>query len=326
MGSRLHGDFGHYRWYANEDRGNAKFSVAVDASAVSATDEERYKVALEAGQRLARAKIFLHGWQLGRAYQVALPPRPQSIPTSIIRVNVLRALYRLYEAGFSDEDICVDIEGVALEFGVQGTLVHRAIDYLMENDLVRSGGTIGRSSQNGFVFITASGVDTVESETLPVETFLRSLYDQVLSGLHEPDRTLGDEFAMLREAASSARSVSELVGFASRVRHFMERCTDALYAEVVAAPQVPTSQTKNKVAGITAAAKSETRRDYVRVLADVIDGHWKRLNNIQAQGAHEGLVEAERLFTYVLLFLSDLLLMRDEARDAAHLGRSAGQT
>jgi hypothetical protein len=305
----LAGVGGKYEWYAQMDRGGGQFAVKVDASRIGSSElETRYETALRAGQAICHAKIFLGTWLQDVTYSVALPRPPGHLPQPTIRGLILRGLYSLYETGFDDNDIEVDILGVALELAVEAKLVRRAIDHLFDSRLIEEAGTLGRNRSTGHISISGAGVTTVESNALPVEAFLQEVYFSAVRRIAAVAPTLGTVFEDLRSAAGEAvGSSNEVVGFAARVRDFVERFTDSLCEAHGIEGPFEKSKTVQKVRALTARAKSETQRDYVRALAEVVEAHWTRLNPVQQQGVHVGLVESQRLFAYTVLFVADLL-------------------
>lgn len=187
-------------------------------------------------------------------------------------------------------------------------LVDRAIDFLYKSAYVEDYGTFGRHRETVDLWLSHAGAEYVESQGLAVETFLQDLYRSTLGRLFSLDARLAGALENLRErAASPTDSRQELVGFSSMVRDFVQELTGVLYRRAGPTEELPREQTINKVTVITAGAASDTSRDHVRALAEVVETHWRRLNDVQQKALHEGTVESQRLFTYLLLFVTDLL-------------------
>jgi len=297
---------GTYIWYANEHEGPGVFKVVTDTAHVSRDLEQRYAEARRAGLAIGKGKVFLATWRQNEEHRVVLPHK-RKVPSVQIRGMILRGLHRLYEEGFEEGDFQIDIEGIALDLGVPTALVVRALGFLYSEGLIDDYGTLGRNRSTGDVWLTPKGVQYVEAQRMPVEAFLQELYRTTLGRLSSVDPNLAASFERLRErAASAGASRQDLVGFASMVRDFLQELTDHLYAEKGLADVIPREQTVNKVRAITAAATSDTSRKHVRALAEVVETHWRRLNEVQQKAVHSGAVESQRLFAYTLLFVADL--------------------
>jgi hypothetical protein len=91
------------------------------------------------------------------------------------------------------------------------------------------------------------------------------------------------------------------------VRDFIQELTGYMYAKTGMSEVIPRNQTIRKVKAVTAAVASETSREHVRALAEVVETHWRRLNDVHQKAVHSGVVESQRLFAYTLLFVADLL-------------------
>lgn len=296
-----------YICYAWEDEGEGAFRVSVNVRGVVSEHREQFDQSRELSLGVARGKVFLGTWRHDEQYDVKLPYQ-RNVSTPLIRQLILRGLHRLYEGGFNADDFRIDLQGVALELGVKVELVHRAVEFLYQNSLIEDYGTMGRNWKTGDFSLSHKGAEYVESQGLAVEMFLQELYRSTLTRLFAQSVDLAQSLENLREsAASPSGSRQELVGFSSMVRDFVQGLTDHLYQRIEPVETLPREETINKVKRITEAAKSETRRDHVRALAEVVETHWRRLNKVQQKAVHEGTVEKQRLFTYVLLFVADLL-------------------
>lgn len=298
---------GTYVWYANEDRGSGSFKVTTDTSRVSGDKAEQYAESMAAGLMITKGKVFLGTWDQEGDHRVELPTE-RKIPTAQIRRIILNGLYRLYEEGFQENDIEVEMAGVALELGVQETLVERAVGFLYDDESIQDPRTIGLNWRSGHFWLSPKGVSQMEDQTSPTETFLQELYRTTLTRLAVLDTDLSGDFQKLQQSAGTlAGSRQDLVGFAAMVRDFIQELTDRLYAAKVSTVPLAREQTINKVTALTQTAASDTTRDHVRALAEVVETHWRRLNNIQQKAVHSGTVESQRLFAYTLLFVADLL-------------------
>jgi hypothetical protein len=295
-----------YVWYAHEDDGPGAFKVTTGARQAFGNPEDGYREAQRAGLAIAKGKVFLGTWRPNQDHRVHLPGR-RKVPTLQIREMILRGLQRLYEEGFQEGDFQIDVEGIALDIGVTVDLVSRALDFLYAQGLIDDYGTFGRNRSTGDVWLTAKGVQYVETQRVPIETFLQELYSITLSRLSSLGPGLAASFETLRQqAATPGTSRQDLVGFAAMVRDFVQELTDQMYRETEPSGAVPREQTINKIKAITAAATSETSKEHVRALAEVAETHWRRLNDVQQKAVHSGAVESQRLFVYTLLFVADL--------------------
>lgn len=302
---------GKYVWYAHKDAGAGTFKVTTDVRQISASLEQAYEDAIRAGLAIAKGKVFLGTWRQDEDHQIALP-HEQRIPTAQIRSMILRGLHRLYEEGFKEGDSQVDIEAIAMDLGVPTHLVERSIEFLYKEGFIEDPGTAGTGWSKGDFWLSSKGVQEVEAQTVPVEAFLQELHNTTLSRLSSLDPSLSASFEKLRELASSLGTArQDLVGFAAMVRDFVQDLTDRLYSEKVSAPAIPREQTINKVKAITAAAGSAGSRRHVRALAQVVETHWRRLNDVQQRAVHSGTIESQRLFAYTLLFVADLFDVAD---------------
>jgi hypothetical protein len=298
---------GTYVCYAREDGGPGTFKVTTDARQVVSRREDRYAEGQRAGLAITKGKVFLGTWQQEKDHRIVLP-HERKVPTIQIRRLILGGLYRLYEQGFEEGDFQIDIEGIALDIGVKTILVTRALDFLYAEKLIDDYGTLGRNRTTGDVWLTPKGVQYVEAQRLPVETFLQELYSITLGRLSSLDPGLATGFDRLRELAESpGSSRQDLVGFAARVRDFIQELTDRMYQETGSTEAMTRERTIDKVKVIAAAAASKTSRKHVRALAEVVETHWRSLNEVQQEAVHAGTVETQRLFTYTLLFVADLL-------------------
>ncbi len=298
---------GTYVCAAQEDEGDGLFRVKVDVRRTISDHREQFERSREVSLGIVRGKIFLGTWQQDEQYDIKLPYQ-RSVPTPLIRQLVLRGLHRLYEQGFKNGDFQIDLEGVALELGVKVELVHRAVEFLYQNGLIEDYGTIGRDWQTGDIWLSHKGAEFVESQGMAVEMFLQEVYQSTVARLFSQKPELTEALEHLRErAASPSGSRQEIVGFSSMVRDFVQDVTDHLDRQIDPANVLPREETINKVKRITAAAKSQSRRDHVRALAEVVETHWQRLNKVQQKAVHKGTIETQRLFAYTLLFVADLL-------------------
>lgn len=150
-------------WYATEDKGSGLFEVSTHASGLALARPQQWNEAKRLGLAAARGKIFLNSWQNGESHTLELPVEENPITTAEIRNAILEGLYRLYEAGFDESDITVDIDGVAVELRTSAKLVQRAIKYLYDNGLIEDFGTMGRNWSTGDIWLSTSGVDHFES-------------------------------------------------------------------------------------------------------------------------------------------------------------------
>ncbi len=258
----------------------------------------------------AKAKIFLGSWRPGEKHVVELPLTCRRTPQAEIRSRILRGLHRLYEGGFKEENCQFDLAGIGFELGVTEDLVIRAVNFLYGQGLLDDGGAISLPRRWGEFTWTPQGIQHVEAELVPVETFLQELYGSTLGNLASLDSNLESSLIHLRECAGSIGTAREdLVGFASMVREFIERLTDHLYGLTGNAESIAKSRTINKVKAITASASAASTSGgaHVQALAEVVDTHWRRLNDVQQKGVHSGTVESQRLFAYTLLFVADLM-------------------
>ncbi len=296
-----------YVCYAWEDKGDGKFSIKARADSSAQDAESRFEASRKLSLLAAKGKVFLGSWQQGEEYVVgALSLR--EVPTPLIRQLLLQGLHRLYERGFRERGFQVELDGLALELGVQRVLVDRAVDFLYERGLVDDTHAMGRNRGTGYLWLTHSGASSVETQGLTAEAFLQELYQSTFRRLFSINQQLAVDLEALRErAATGTGSRQEVVGFSSMVRDFVQELTDRLSARDESKPTLPRAQTINKVRQITARAQSETSREHVRALAEVVETHWTRLNDLHQKGVHEGAVEAQRLFAYTLLFSADLL-------------------
>ena len=299
-----------YSCHAGEDRGDGEFTVTVSVSRTSSIDASaRYEEATRAAFSICRAKIFLGTWSQAEEYRVSLPLTTQRRPSqATIRRRILYGLHALYEAGFDEDDIEVDMFGIASELGVHARLVSRAVEHLFQTGLIEDPGTLGRNWQSGQFWVSARGVTFVESDAVPLEAYLQDVYLSTARHVGGLDPELGDVFDELRDAADRASgSANEASGFAARVRDFVERLTDRLCEAHSVEGPFERSKTINKVRALTQQVASRTRQNYVRALAEVVEAHWTRLNDVHQQGVHAGSVEVQRLLAYTVLFVSDLL-------------------
>lgn len=298
--------FETYLCYAWAGEGDGSFRVR--ARAVGDGDAPaRFEASRALCLQAARGKIFFGTWQRDAEYDVEPLSSSRNLATPLIRQMILRGLHRLYEEGFQDGDFQIDLDGIALELGVKRELVDRAVDFLYEHGYVEEPHTMGQHRGTGYVWLTHDGAEFVESQGLAVETFLQELYDSTLTRLFSISPDLATAFEGLRERATSPSTRQEIKGYATMVRDFVQELTDRLHERTNPAEALPRGQTINKVKAITAAALSDTSREHVRALAEVVVTHWSRLNDVQQKGVHEGTVESQRLFTYTLLFVADLL-------------------
>lgn len=300
--------FETYVCYAREHDGDGAFRIEARAHAGVDDAAARFEASRTLCLRVSRGKIFLGTWLQNAEYEMESPPSRRNLATPLIRQLILRGLHRLYERGFEDGDYQIDLDGIALELGVRRELVNRAVDFLFESGYIEEYGTMGRHRGTGDLWLSHTGAEFVESQGLAVETFLQELYHSTISRLFSFSAGLAEAFDKLREGASSpSASRQELVGFSSMVRDFVQELTDELHQRTSPPAPLPREQTINKVTAITAAASSETSRDHVRALAEVVETHWRRLNAVQQKAVHSGTIETQRLFTYTLLFVTDLL-------------------
>lgn len=296
-----------YVCHAWEDQGDGAFSVRARALSTDPDALARFEASRLLALGLAKGKVFLATWEQGVQYgnEEAIQ---RTVPTPLLRRLVLQGLHRLYERGFGEGDFQIDLDGVALELGVKRELVDRAVDFLYEAGHIGDYGTFGRHRGTGDIWLTHQGAGFLESQGLGVDMFLQQVYDSTLGKLFSVRTELAESLEALRERASSpATSRQEIVGFASMIRDFVQALTDDLHQRMDPAEPLPREQTINKVRAITAIATSETSRDHVRALSEVVVTHWQRLNDVQQKAIHEGSVEVQRLFAYTLLFTADLL-------------------
>lgn len=298
-----------YVWYAWEDDTERGFTVRVRRRHQPGRDEELIGQSLA----LARGKIFLGHWRPKEEY-LCDPKRAAKTPTPIIRDSLLRGLHRLYEAGVDSDDVQVDLQGIALELGAKQELVSRAVEFLAEQGLIEGYGTFGKDLHTGDFWITPAGVAEVESRGAPVEAFLEDLYEEILGRVSSLSQGLQADLEGLRgSVAQVGQSRNELKGYGARVRDFVEELTQRLYERAGFQEPIERTKTKNKVVALTAKAASETSQDHVRALAEVVETHWKRLNDVQQKMVHAGTTEAQRLLVYTLLFVADLFDVVDSA-------------
>lgn len=298
---------GTYVCYAHEHDGPGTFKVTTDARQVASRWEDRYPEGQRAGLAITKGKVFLGTWQQEKDHRIVLP-HERKVPTAQIRRLILGGLYRLYEQGFEEGTFSIDIEGIALDIGVKTILVTRALDFLYAEKLIDDPEAFLRNRETGHFWLTPKGVRHVEAQRVPVETFLQELYSTTLGRLSSLDPGLAAGFDRLREqAASPGTSRHDLVGFAAMVRDFIQELTDRMYQETGLTEAMTRERTIDKVKAIATAAASKTSRKHVRALAEVVETHWRSLNKVQQEAVHAGTVETQRLFTYTLLFVADLL-------------------
>jgi TIR domain len=153
-----------YFCYATEDKGEQQFQTTVAASALMAARPEKYQAAADVALPYARGLIFLGTWNDGREYGLSLPLQTKKLPTPQIRDAIVRGLHRLYEDGFTANDVIVDYQGVALALGVATVLVERAAEHLLDTNLVTDEpATLGRNWSTGHIWLSASGVSYAEN-------------------------------------------------------------------------------------------------------------------------------------------------------------------
>jgi hypothetical protein len=259
-----------YVWHAHEDDGPGAFKVTTGARQAFANPQDGYLEARRAGLAIAKGKVFLGTWRPNQDHRIDLRHR-RKVPTVQIREMILRGLQRLYEEGFQEGDFQIDIEGIALDIGVTVDLVSRALDFLYAQGLIDDYGTFGRNRSTGDVWLTPKGVQYMEAQRVPIETFLQELYATTLGRLSSLDPGLAASFESLRQqAAAPGTSRQDLVGFAAMVRDFVQELTDQMYGEMGPSGVVPREQTINKIKAIIAGATSETSKEHVRALAEVV--------------------------------------------------------
>ena len=153
-----------YICYANEDKGEARFRIRVDASALSLDHLGKYTQAADVAFPACRGLIFLGTWQHGRDYGFTLPLQTTNIPTPQIRDALIRGLHRLYEAGFDKDDVELDYQGIAMALAVPTTLVERAAEHLQDIGLLTyAPETMVRNWSTGHIWLSATGVQYAES-------------------------------------------------------------------------------------------------------------------------------------------------------------------
>lgn len=212
----------------------------------------------------------------------------------------------------ADDEFQVDLHGLAVDLEVKDELVATAAQFLESRGLVAGFGTFGKNTHTGHFWITTDGVAYVESQGLPVEAFLSQLYEDVLGRVSSLGSDLRAHLEALRAAAVGAgQSSEELAGYANGVRLFVEDLTQRLYEQAGLLGPVERNKTVFKVTELTKKAASDTSRNHVRALAEVVETHWRRLNSLQAGAVHAGTVEAQRLFAYTVLFVADLFDVLD---------------
>lgn len=152
-----------YLWYATEHKGSGLFTVTTEASRSQRDRREQYEEAAQAGLAAAKGKIFLGTWRQEDNHLLHLPVEERHVRTLEIRQAVLLGLYRLYERGFEAGDFQIDLEGVGVELAVSQKLVLTAVEFLYDKGRIGHYGTLGRDWRTGDIFLSADGVEYVES-------------------------------------------------------------------------------------------------------------------------------------------------------------------
>lgn len=152
-----------YVWYASEDQGDSRWQIKVVSSKMGGTRLEQYEGAQAIGRCAARGKVFLGTWTDRAEYTIVLPLQRGRIDSPAIREAIVRALYRLYEAGFDENDCRFDMDGIAIDLETTRAMVERAAKFLLDSDYIEDYGTFGRDWSTGDFWLTTRGVAYVES-------------------------------------------------------------------------------------------------------------------------------------------------------------------
>lgn len=150
--------FRHYAWYAREHQGDNRFSLVVG--------HPDYDAGKALGLGLARGKIFLGTWENLVEYNVRLPLPSSSLGTRQIGNALLKGLYSLYERPFPQGQFPIDMEGIALELGVQREVMVRSLQRLVDDGLVHNSRSMADSWPGAFIWLTSAGASFVEQNLL----------------------------------------------------------------------------------------------------------------------------------------------------------------